>query len=140
MAYTLTDPFRSLRVTMRLNGVVIGFALGLLCLFSAKTSLTAWGLYTSGPLWPLRATGSVLLGLGLLYVLGASQDVIHLSLLVSMVVTNGLLALVILLAYLQQELAGLTLIGQCLLIAIFLLCLIGALVPLRYFRIEYRPR
>ncbi|CAN5849377.1 hypothetical protein BH10CHL1_BH10CHL1_09370 [soil metagenome] len=139
MAYTLTDQFRALRMTMRLNGLVIGLALGLLCLLSPKTSLSAWGLYTSGALWPLRATGAVLLALGLLYVLAASQDTISMPLLLSMVIVNSLLAIVLLFAYLQQELAGLTLIGQLLLIAIFLLCLIGAVVPLRYFRLEYRP-
>lgn len=126
-------------MTMRLNGLVIGLALGLLCLLSPKTSLSAWGLYTSGALWPLRATGAVLLALGLLYVLAASQDTISMPLLLSMVIVNSLLAIVLLFAYLQQELAGLTLIGQLLLIAIFLLCLIGAVVPLRYFRLEYRP-
>jgi hypothetical protein len=139
MAYTLTDQFRSLRITMRINGLVIGLALGLLCLLSPKTKLAAWGLYTSGATWPLRTTGAILLALGLLYVLGANQDVINMPLLLSMVVANSLLAFVLLFAYLQQELAGLTFIGQLLLVAIFLLCLIGAVVPLRYFRIEYRP-
>ena len=124
---------------MRLNGLVIGLALGLLCLLSPKTSLVAWGLYTSGALWPLRATGAVLLALGLLYILAANQDIINMPLLLSMVIANGLLAIVLLFAYLQQELTGLTLFGQLLLILIFLLCLIGAVVPLRYFRLEYRP-
>ena len=124
---------------MRLNGLVIGLALGFLCLLSPKTSLAAWGLYTSGALWPLRATGAILLALGLLYVLAANQEFINMPLLLSMVVANSLLAIVLLFAYLQQELTGLTFIGRLLLIAIFLLCLIGAVVPLRYFRLEYRP-
>lgn len=139
MAYTLTDQFRPLRITMRLNGLVIGIMLGLLCLLSPKASLAAWGLYAGGSLWPLRATGSILLALGSLYVLSANQDALNLSLLVSMVVANSLLAVVLLIAYLQQELAGLAPVGQLLLVAIFLICLIGAVVPLRYFRIEYRP-
>ena len=139
MAYTLTDQFRPLRVTMRLNGLVIGLALGLLCLLSPKTSLAGWGLYAGGSLWPLRALGGLLLALGILYVLGANQDFINQPLLVSMVVANSLLAFVLLIAYLQQELTGLTRLGQWLLVAIFLLCLIAAVVPLRYFRLEYRP-
>jgi hypothetical protein len=47
------------------------------------------------------------------------------------------MAIVLLIAYLQQELAALTLIGQLVLVAIFLLCLIGAVFPLRYLRIDY---
>ena len=124
---------------MRLNGAVIGLALGLLLLLLPRTNLAAWGLYTGGALWSLRALGSLLLALGVLFVLSASQEVIHLPVLLSMVVANSLLAFVLLLAYLQKELAGLTLTGQLLLVLIFLLCLIGAVVPLRYFRVEYRP-
>src|SRR4029079_18909426 len=99
MAYTLTDQFRPLRVTMRLNGLVIGLALGLLCLLSPKASLAGWGLYAGGSLWPLRALGGLLLALGILYVLGANQDFINQPLLVSMVVANSLLACVLLIAY-----------------------------------------
>ncbi len=124
---------------MRLNGAVIGLALGLLLLLVPKTNLAAWGLYTGGALWSLRAVGGLLLALGLLFVLGSNQDVIHLPVLLSMVVANSLLAVILLLAYLQKELASLTLSGQLLLVFIFLLCLIGAVAPLRYLRVEYRP-
>ena len=139
MAYTLTDQFRPLRLVMRLNGVVLGLALGLALLLLPKANLAAWGLYLGGSLWPLRATGSLLVAVGLLFVLGANQDLINLPLLLSMVVGNSLLALVLLLAYFQQELVGLTRLGQIVFLGIFLLCLIGAVVPLRYFRVEYRP-
>jgi len=139
MAYTLTDQFRALRMTMRLNGITVGLALGLLFFLLPQTTLSTWGLYTGGALWPLRATGAVLIALGLLFFLTASQEVISLPLLLGMSVANGLLALVLLMAYLQQELSGLTLTGRILLILIFLFCLIGAVTPIRYFRIEDRP-
>ena len=124
---------------MRLNGAVVGLTLGLLLLLAPQTSLAAWGLYTGGAFWSLRAVGGLLVAVGLLFVLGSTQDVIHLPVLLSMVVANSLFAVILLLAYLQQELTGLTLIGQLLLVFIFLLCLIGAVAPLRYFRVEYRP-
>ena len=124
---------------MRLNGALVGLALGLLLLLAPKINLAAWGLTTGGPAWPLRAGGSLLLALGLLFVLSANQDVINLPVLLSMVIANSLLALVLLFAYLQQELAGLTPPGQLLLVLVFLLCLVGAVAPLRYFRVEYRP-
>ena len=140
MAYTLTDQFRPLRRTMRLNGITVGLALGLLLFLLPQTILSAWGLYTGGALWPVRATGAVLIALGLLFFLTASQEVISLPLLLGMTIANGLLALVLLMAYLQQELSGLTPIGRLLLILVFLLCLIGAVTPIRYFRIENRPQ
>src|SRR5690349_19271891 len=112
MAYTLTDQFRPLRIVMRLNGAVIGLALGLALLLVPKANLAAWGLYVGGALWPFRASGSLLFALGLLFILGANQEVMSLALLLSMVVGNSLLALVLLLAYLQHELAGLTRLGQ----------------------------
>lgn len=123
---------------MRLNGLGLGLALGLTLLLVPQTSLAAWGLYLGGALWPFRAVGGLLLALGLLFVLGANQEMINFPLLFSMVVGNGLLALVLLLAYFQQELAGLTRLGQLLFILVFLLCLVGAVVPLRYLRVEYR--
>lgn len=53
-------------------------------------------------------------------------------------VGNGLLAIVLLLAYLQQDLANLTPVGLGVLLVIFVIALVGAVVPLRYLRAEYR--
>jgi hypothetical protein len=50
------------------------------------------------------------------------------------VITNSLLALVLLGAYLRQELTGLSSVGQLLLVLIFLFYLLGAVIPLRYIR------
>jgi len=134
MAYTLTDQLRPLRLVMRLNGAIVGLTPGLLLFILPGATLTAWGIYAGGSLWPLRAVGALLLALGLLFVLAASQEAINLPLLLCMTVANGLLALVLLIAYLQRELAGLSIAGRLLLIVIFLFCLIGAVTPLRYRR------
>ena len=44
----------------------------------------------------------------------------------------------LLLAYLQQDLADLTPVGLGALLVIFVIALIGAVAPLRYLRAEYR--
>ena len=41
-------------------------------------------------------------------------------------------------AYLNDEFMGLN-VGKLFLVLVFFLCLVGALVPLRYFQAEYRP-
>lgn len=138
MAYTLSDHFRPLRIVMRCNGFVVGVILGLLFLTLSKATLTNWGLYTSGLLWPLRLAGALLLTFGLTFLLAANQDLISLLMLVTMSIANSLLALVMLFAYFQQELSQVGSGGRILFVLLFLLCLISAITPLRYLRAEYR--
>lgn len=134
MAYTLGDPFRSLRLLLRMNGVLVGLLLGVCLLAAPQAWLLDWGLYSSGPLWPLRLAGASQLGLGLFFVLMANQDYLSRLMLVSTVIANSMLALVLLTAYLRQELTGLSTTGQVVLVLIFLLYLLGAVIPLRYVR------
>lgn len=134
MAYTLGDPFRSLRFILRLNGFFIGIILGLLLLAAPRGSLLHWGIYENGPLWPLRFAGASHLGLGIFFILMAGQDYLSRFMLITTAVTNALLALVLLTAYLRQELTGLSGAGQLLFVLVFLFYLLGAVIPLRYVR------
>jgi hypothetical protein len=134
MAYTLGDPFRSLRLILRVNGFLVGIVLGLLLLVTPRTLLLAWGLFESGSLWPLRLAGAGQIGLGIFFFLTASQDYLSKLTLITTVLTNGVLALVLLTAYLQQELTQLSTVGQLLFVLVFLLYLLGAVIPLRYVR------
>ena len=134
MAYTLGDPFRALRLILRINGFFVGVVLGLLLLFAPRMLLLAWGIYENGPIWPVRLAGASQIGLGVFFFLTASQDYLSKLTLITTVVTNSLLALVLLIAYLQQELTGLSTVGQVLFVLLFLLCLLGAVIPLRYVR------
>jgi hypothetical protein len=138
MAYTLSDQYRPLRIALRINGSIVGVALGLALLTLSQETLLAWGLYQGGALWPMRLAGAALLALGLVFLLIASQHGISLLLLATVTIANTLVALVLLLAYFQQEFAALTALGRVLLILIFALCLVGALAPLPYLRAEYR--
>lgn len=134
MAYTLGDPFRSLRLILRFHGFFIGLVVGLLLLVAPHAWLFEWGIYESGPLWPWRFAGASQLGLGILFFLLAGQDYLSRLALMTTVLTNGLLALVLFTAYLRQELTGLSGVGQGLFILIFLFYLLGAVIPLRYIR------
>ncbi len=138
MAYTLTDQFRPLRLALRVNGSILGLALGGSLLLMSKANLSDWGLYEAGPLWSLRLAGAALVTLGLLFLAIASQEVISFPLLLTISLANALVAFVLLSAYFQQEFSALSALGRVGLIVIFALCLIGAVVPLPYLRADYR--
>lgn len=134
MAYTLGDPFRSLRLLLRINGLLVGVLLGLCLLAAPRDWLLSWGIYESGSLWPFRLAGASQLGLGLFFFLMANQDDLSRLMLLSAVIVNSMLALVLLTAYLQQELTRLSTVGQLVFVLVFLLYLLGAVIPLRYVR------
>ena len=138
MAYSLGDPYRRLRLVLRMNGIVVGWAFGVLLALLPQTILAQAGLHESGALWPLRLAGATLISVGLFFVLSAGARVFDLPVLVTCTVFHTLCALVLLLAYLQGEFSLLSLGGQIVLLMVFLLCLIGALTPLPYFRAEYQ--
>jgi hypothetical protein len=138
LAYSLNDVYRFLRVVMRVDGVVVGFGLGLLLTVSPRSALVEWGVHMAGPVWPVRMAGGLLLTLGVLLFLSAQERIVGGPSMVAMSLGNAVIALVLLAAYLQQELAMLNLFGQMLLIAVFVTCLIGAVFPLHYVRAEYR--
>ena len=64
MAYTLGDPFRPLRIILRINGVLLGLLLGALFLLLPDTILIRWGLAVNGMLWSLRLAGASQIALG----------------------------------------------------------------------------
>ena len=134
MAYTLGDPFRPLRLVLRINSLLVGIGLGLLLWITPQPLLFGWGIYSGGVLWPLRLAGATQVALGIFFFLMASQDYLSKPTLLVTVLINSILALVLLSAYLRQELTALSGFGQLLFILIFFVYLVGAVAPLRYIR------
>jgi uncharacterized membrane protein len=137
MAYTLSDPFRPLRFVLRFCGA-ISLLTGLLFLLLPSAYVAALLSPDIGPLWPLRLAGAGLLSLGLFYLLAANERAIRLPTMVTCVVGNGLPALLVVVAYLQQEMTMFSPLTQALMLIIFVAWLTGAVAPLRYLRAEYR--
>ena len=137
MAYSLNDLYSGLRSVMRVNGLVVGLGIGVLLLFLPRTILGAAGLYGGEALWPHRLVGSLLVALGVMLLLSAQDRVVSAASMIAMLVANALMAVVLMISYLQGEFAGMGLIGQIVLVLIFLLCLISAIVPVRYLRTDY---
>lgn len=137
MAYSLNDVYRYLRMVMRLNSLTVGFGLGLLFLAPSQGTLAEWGVFAGGAIWPLRLAGGLLVALGVLLLLAAQERIVSGPSMVGMSLANAVVAGVLLLAYLHQELAALSVLGRLVLVAVFVMCLIGAIFPLRYVRAEY---
>lgn len=137
MAYSFTDVYRPLRTLLRINGLTIGLGPGLFLFVTPRPILQGCGVLASGPVWPVRLAGALLVTLGVFWLLAASDDVIGSSALVTTMLGHGLIAIALLMAYLQRDLGALPLLGLLLLGVIFVLCLAGALLPLRYLRADY---
>ena len=137
MAYTLTDPFNSLRNVLRTVGCV-DLLLGGTMLVFPRLVLTEWGAGATEVEWPLRMAGAFVITLGLYFLLAANERAVGSTALITCMVGNGLFAAVVVIAYLQQDLANLTPVGLGALIVVFVVALAGAVAPLRYLRAEYR--
>jgi len=137
LAYSLNDLYSGLRFVMRVNGIVLGLGLGpVLLIWPSRVAATAEP-GSDVIQWPLRLAGGLLLTYGVMLLLAAQERVIGGAGMIGMMVGNALVALVLLVGYLQGEFGGLGLLGQIGLVAIFLLCLICVLTPLRYLRTDY---
>ena len=137
MAYTLTDPFSFLRTVLRLSGS-LALVTGVILLILPGATLPPAVVTAGYPLWPLRIVAALLLTLGIFFLLAANRRVIEAPTMVACTVANGSVALVLVVAYLQQEFASLSFFGRGVLILVCLLCLVSAVTPLRYLRAELR--
>jgi hypothetical protein len=137
LAYSLNDLYSGLRFVMRVNGVLLGVAMGLLLLILPNRVAVAAEAGYDAALWPLRLAGGLLLTYGVMLLLAAQERVIGAAGMIGLMVGNALVALVLLVGYLQGEFAGLGLTGQIALVLLFVFCLVGVLTPLRYLRSDY---
>jgi hypothetical protein len=107
-------------------------------LICPRLVLTEWGAPESPVNWPIRLGGTFLITLGIYYLLAANERTVGTTAMITCITGNGLLAAVLLLAYLQQDLTDLTPVGLGMLFVVFVVALVGAVAPLRYLRAEYR--
>ncbi len=136
MAYTLSDPFRSLRVVLRLCGAAFLLTGLFFLLLPAANAAPLLGL--SGPLWPLRLAGATVLTLGIAFQFAAAERIIGLAVLITCILGNGLPALLLVIAYLQGEMSAFAWPMQAAMLLLFVIWLIGAVAPLRFLRSEYQ--
>ncbi len=133
MAYTFIDHYRPIRTMLRVDGLVVGLGLGLLLLLHPVALLDALGLDAGSPLMS-RLAGSALVGLGVGLLLAAAEADLAAGTLVAAIISNGLLAASLFVAYLAGDLSQLTLWGYLLLLLLFVVCLLSAVLPIPYLR------
>lgn len=138
MAYSLNDYFRPLRILFRVNGLINGIGIGICLLLVPRLLLTLLNNSPETMLWPLRLAGAHSIALGILLLNQAGERTINPAISMVAIISNSLAALVLLVGYLQQEFTDLTLVGQIGLTGIFVLYLLGAVMPIRYMRADYR--
>ena len=136
MAYSLNDLYSGLRSVMRVDGLV-SVGGGLLLVLAPRAVLSVAGIYNGEVVWPDRLAGSLLIALGVLLLLSAQDRIVSTASMVAMLIANALMAIVLVISYLQGEFAGISLFGQIALILLFLVCVVSAIVPVRYLRTDY---
>jgi hypothetical protein len=137
MARSLGDIYAPLRLVLRLNGSLLGAGCGLLLLLTPVTFFVRSGLFAGGSLWPIRLAGAVLTALGVFWLLSANERLIEAPTLILTMLVHLLIAVVLLVCYVRGEFSALFWAGRALIVILFLLCLLGALTPLRYFQADY---
>ncbi|RLT35163.1 MAG: hypothetical protein DWI57_15800 [Chloroflexi bacterium] len=133
MAYTFIDHYRPIRAMLRVDALVVGLGLGLVLLIHPVDMLTGLGFGMGSPLLS-RLAGSALLGLGIGQLLAAAEADLRAGTLVAAIISNGLLAASLFVAYLSGELTELTTWGYLLLLVLFVISLLSAVLPIPFLR------
>lgn len=133
MAYTFVDHYRPIRTLLRVDGLVVGLGLGLLLFIHPVALLETLGFGT-GSLLLSRLAGAALMGLGVELLLAAAEPDLRVGTLVAAILSNGLVAASLFLAYLAGDLGGLSLWGYLLLFLLFVICLLTAVLPIPFLR------
>ena len=133
MAYTFTDHYRAARLCLRVNAVLIGLGLGLLLLIYPRDLFMTAGI-TLGSAWTARIGGSALIGLGIGQLSAAAASDLPPAPLFATVICNGAIAISLLIAYFDGEMAALHPFGIAGLLLIFVVCLLTAVLSAPHIR------
>lgn len=133
MAYTFTDHYRTVRLFLRLNGIFVGLALGLLLLIYPRDWLSAAGI-ALGSAWTARIGGSALIGLGIGLLSASGESDLRPATLLAAMISNGAIAVSLLIAYVGGEMDSLHPLGALVLLLVFIICLLTAVLPIPYLR------
>lgn len=133
MAYTFTDHFRAARLCLRVNAVLIGLGLGILLLIYPRDLFMTAGI-TLGSAWTARIGGGALIGLGIGQLAASMEGELRQTSLLAAIVSNGAIAISLLLSYFEGEMTGLHPVGAGILVGIFVICLLTVVLSAPHIR------
>ena len=137
MAYTFNDHYRAARLLLRVNAVTIGLGLGALLLVYPRDLLELAGI-TLGPAWAARIGGSALIGMGIGLLSAAAQSELQPAVLLAALISNGAIAISLLIAYFEGDMDALHPVGAGGLLVIFIICLLTAVLSVPFIRRNVR--
>ncbi len=139
MAYSLNDPYRGLRMLLRVDGVLVGLVWGGLLLVAPQTLQLLWIGSETGSLWVWRMGGAGLVAMGLVFLeLSWRPAISRLSSLTVMLV-NGVMGGVLFQAYVSGAIVPPQIEGKLLLLGLFLCNLICVILPWGYLGEDLLP-
>ena len=139
MAYSLNDPYRGLRIALRLDASLVGLAWGGLLLLAPQLLEKLWLGTEIFSLWAWRLSGTCLLAMGLTFLeLSWRPTISRLSAFTVMFV-NGILGGVLFQAYVTGAIVPPQVWGQMLLLSLFLCNLTCVILPWAYLGEDLRP-
>lgn len=139
MAYSLNDPYRGLRVALRVDGCLVGFAWGGLLLAAPQLLQALWTDAETVSLWVWRLGGAGLMAMGLVFLELSWRTTISRLSTLAVILVNGMLGGVLFQAYVSGAIVPPQIWGKLLLLGLFLCNLICVVLPWAYLGEDLLP-
>ncbi len=139
MAYSLNDPYRGLRVVLRINASLVGLVLGGSLLFAPQFLHTFWTDSEMNNFWMWRLSGAGLVAMGLSFLELSTRPAISRTSAFSVMLTNGVLGVVLFQAYVSGAINPPHIWGRLTLLGFFLCNLTCVILPWSYLGEDLQP-
>ncbi len=139
MAYSLNDPYRGLRLVLRIDASLVGLVLGGSLLFAPQFLHTLWTNSEMNSFWMWRLGGAGLVAMGLSFLELSTRPAISPSSAFSVMLANGVLGVVLFQAYVSGAVNPPQIWGRLTLLALFLCNLTCVILPWAYLGEDLKP-
>ena len=139
MAYSLNDPYRGLRMALRVDGFLVGLAWGGLLLVAPQLLQALWTGSEITSLWVWRLGGAGLVAMGLAFLELSWRTTISRLSTLTMILVNSVLGGTLFQAYVSGAVTPPHIWGKLLLLGLFLCNLVCVILPWMYLGEDLLP-
>ncbi len=139
MAYSLNDPYRGLRMALRIDGFVVGLAWGGLLLAAPQLLQALWAGSEIASLWVWRLGGAGLVAMGLAFLELSWRTTISRLSTLTVILVNSVLGGTLFQAYVSGAVTPPQIWGKLLLLGLFLCNLVCVILPWMYLGEDLLP-